>query len=94
MAQVDVVYSGDVLPATQDELDPKMRQMAAQLSRWVDNARAATNRSSMFDRGAYVAPDNQYRQMSIARTAVQNDDIVGGIAELDGVVRRLTGMQT
>jgi hypothetical protein len=82
MAQVDVVYSGDVLPATQDELDPKMRQMAAQLSRWVDNARAATNRSSMFDRGAYVAPDNQYRQMSIARTAVQNDDIVGGIAEL------------
>lgn len=79
---VEVVYSGDFDPDTKDKLDPRMRQVAAQLSRWVDNARAATNRSTMFDRGAYVAPDNVYRQMEIARNAVSNDDIVGGIAEI------------
>lgn len=82
MGQVDVVFSGDFDPDEKSALDPRLRQAAAQLSKWVDNARAATNRSSMFDRGAYVAPDNIYRQMAIARTAVQNDDIVGGLAEV------------
>ena len=79
---VEVVYSGDIDPDLRDQADPRMRQVAAQLSRWVDNARAATNRSSMFDRGAYVAPDNLYAQMRIARNAVQNDDVVGGAAEI------------
>ena len=79
---VEVVYSGDIDPDLKNQADPRMRQVAAQLSRWVDSARAATNRSSMFDRGAYVAPDNLYRQMQIARNAVAADDIVGGIAEV------------
>lgn len=78
---VEVVYSGEFDPDLKNQLDPKMRQMASQLTRWVDNAKAATNRSSMFDRGAYVAPDNPYRQMAIARKAVQEDDVVSAAAE-------------
>lgn len=79
---VEVVYSGDFDPDIKNQLDPRMRQIAAQLSRWVDNAKAVTNRSSMFDRGAYVAPDNPYRQMAIARKAVTDDDVVSAAAEV------------
>ena len=88
MGSVEVVYSSDVAedldqdPKAQQQLDGQMRQVAKQLERWVDNARAVTNRSSMFDRGAYTPSENQYDQMRMARKAVQNDDICGGVAEL------------
>lgn len=57
-----------------------LRQVATQLSRWVNNARGATGRTSMFDRGAYIPPDNVYDEMRSARYAVANDDIVSGVA--------------
>lgn len=88
MSSVEVVYSSDAAealdqdPDSRDLLDGKMRQIASQLERWVGNARAVTNRSSMFDRGAYTPSENHYDHMRMARKAVQNDDIVGGLAEV------------
>jgi hypothetical protein len=62
-----------------DSVDRLGRELAV----WIDGQRnAAMNRSSMFDRYAYAAPDNPYKQMEIARTAVMNDDIVGGAADV------------
>jgi hypothetical protein len=59
-----------------------IREIASVLSRWVDNARAATGRSSMFDRGAYTPPDNPFDEMRTARHAVKFDSIVSGVAEI------------
>lgn len=61
----------------------KMREVASQISRWVEDTRGpGQNRSSLFDRSAYQAPDNVYNQMKIARTAMANDDVVSGAAEV------------
>lgn len=62
--------------------DPQVRQLAEAMSGWVNNARAATGRGSMFDRSAFTPPDNPYDEMRAARTAVQYDSIVAGIAEV------------
>jgi hypothetical protein len=62
--------------------DTKMREVAAALSRWVDNARSATGRTSMFDRGMFTPPDNHYDEMRAARNAVKYDPIVAGVAEV------------
>lgn len=62
--------------------DPMMRELAANLSRWVDNAKAAAGRTSMFDRGAFTPPDNPYDEMRSARQAVKYDSIVSGVAEV------------
>ena len=59
-----------------------MRELASQLSTWVDNARSATGRTSMFDRGTYTPPDNPYDEMRAARHAVRYDSIVSGVAEV------------
>jgi hypothetical protein len=63
-------------------------QVGRELAVWIQGQRsAALNRSSMFDRYAYAAPDNPYKQMEIARNAVANDDIVGGAADVtEGMV--------
>lgn len=62
--------------------DESMREVAQVMSRWVDNVRAAAGRTSMFDRGAYIPPDNAYDEMRSARHAVRYDSVVSGIAEL------------
>lgn len=62
--------------------DPQVRQVAADLSRWVNNARAASGRTSMFDRGAYAPPDNPYDEMRAARHALKYDSVVSGVAEV------------
>lgn len=59
-----------------------VREIAEKLSRWVDNARAASTRHGMFDRGAYTPPANVYDEMRAARHALEYDDIVGGVAEI------------
>lgn len=81
---VSVVYERDVVEDSSlyDAIDPRMRQFASQLGSWVKQAKAITNRSSLFDRAAYAAPDNPYDQMRIARRAVASDDVVGGVAEV------------
>jgi hypothetical protein len=70
-------FSGNDLAAA-----PEIRQVAAALSRWVDNARSATGRTSMFDRGMFTPPDNHYDEMRAARNAVLYDPIVAGVAEV------------
>jgi hypothetical protein len=62
--------------------DGQMREVAAALSRWVDNARSASGRTSMFDRGMFTPPDNHYDEMRAARNAVKYDPIVAGVAEV------------
>jgi hypothetical protein len=84
MSGVTITYDESVQDGTVDigRLDPKMQVLSRQLANWVGQARAVTNRSSLFDRTAYAAPDSVYEQMRIARKAVANDDIVGGLAEV------------
>lgn len=66
-----------------DELvGPSVREVASQLTSWVKQSRAVRNKGSLFDRAAYASPDNPYDQMRIARTAVANDDIVSGAADV------------
>lgn len=59
-----------------------VEEVGRELSRWVDSTRAAKQKLSMFDRSSYIAPDNPYGQMEIARRAVENDDIVGNVADV------------
>ncbi len=61
--------------------DPSVRQLVREMSRWVDLTRPASSRG-MFDRQAYVPPDNPYDQLRTARRAVVEDDIVGGVADI------------
>jgi hypothetical protein len=67
-------------------IDPKMRQLAGQLESWVTQTRSTRTitggSTSMFDRGKYIASDNPYDQMKIARTAVRDDDVVASTLEL------------
>lgn len=58
----------------------ELREVAQQLQKWVDNARAATGKG-MFERGRFVPPDNPYNEMRVARAALKEDDIVGGVAD-------------
>lgn len=62
--------------------DPQMRHLAKELSRWSDNLRSAQGRGSMFDRGAFTPPANVYDEMRAARTALEVDDIVSGVADI------------
>ena len=62
--------------------DPQIREIAAAMGRWVDNARGRGMQSNMFRRDRYLPPDNPYDQMKAGRDAVENDDIVAGVAEV------------
>lgn len=52
-----------------------------EIARWIEDTRGP-RRPSIFDRSAYMAPDNPYAQMATARRAVQNDDILSGVADV------------
>lgn len=82
MTTVEVQYSSDVESLREQGLDDRMRQMAGQLTNWVNQTRAVTNRSSLFDRGKYTSSDNPYDQMRTARQALSDDDVVAGAYEL------------
>ena len=71
-------------PVEQSDLekDPSVRKLTRELSRWADNLRSATGRGSMFDRGAFSPPNNVYDEMRTARTALDVDDIVSGVADI------------
>lgn len=62
--------------------DPQMARLAREISRWQDNLRSAQQRGSMFDRGAFTPPQNPYDEMRAARTAMETDDIVSGVADI------------
>lgn len=62
--------------------DPQLKHLARELARWSDNLRSAQQRGSMFDRGAFTPPQNPYDEMRAARTALESDDIVSGVADI------------
>jgi len=59
-----------------------VERIGREVSKWIESQRASRQKMSMFDRSSYVAPDNPYGQMEIARRAVENDDVVGGVADV------------
>jgi hypothetical protein len=62
--------------------DPQVRQLAQQLSSWVETARSyGSGQASMFDRTLYTPPDSPYERMRVAQHAVANDDVISGIAD-------------
>jgi hypothetical protein len=63
-------------------VQPVVDRVAREIANWVDNARQQGRGPSLFNRAAYVAPDNPYSQMATARSAVENDDIVGGVCDV------------
>lgn len=57
----------------------KVERTAREIASWVSDIR---NRGDFHRRIPYVTPDNPYQQMVIAKAAVENDDIVGGVADV------------
>ena len=83
-AEVDAPW----VNATGDESfdgDPQIQARANQVGREIANWVSRTqdrNRPSLFNRAAYAAPTNPYSQMATARSAVDNDDVVGAVADV------------
>ena len=60
-----------------------VEHVSREIANWVTATRGgAQARPSLFNRQAYVAPDNPYTLMQTARNAVENDDIVGGVCDV------------
>lgn len=75
------------------EVHDNHREIAKALSVWTEDQKlnAGPTGSTVFDRNAYVPPDNIFDQMQMARRAVENDDIVGGMADgTEGLMFRKT----
>ncbi len=62
------------------DVEPAVRQIASQLSQWA--ASGLGRRRDPLARDQFVVPDNPLHQMYMARQAVQNDDVVGGAADV------------
>lgn len=68
-------------PVERAEVQAKVDYVARQIASWVKTTRGAA-KPSIFNRQAYIAPDNHYSQFILARNSVENDDIVGGVADV------------
>lgn len=76
---------------TADFVRPTINRVAREIANWVKSTRGSAA-PSLLNRAAYAAPDNPYSQMRTARTAVDNDDIVGGVCDItEGL--KLQGMK-
>jgi hypothetical protein len=78
MTNLSSVSSGEIAN------DPQVRHLMSQLGSWVEQSRSygrLNSRSNMFDRQLYIAPDNPYEGMRVARIAMSEDDIVSGVAD-------------
>lgn len=60
----------------------RVEHVGREIARWIDATRGGAGRPSLFNRQAYVAPDNPYALMETARKAVENDDIVSGVCDV------------
>ena len=63
------------------DIEGAVGSVARQLARWVGDTQKAS-KPTIFNRTAYVSPDNPYDQFRAARNAVEFDDIVGGVADV------------
>lgn len=66
-------------PGTSVLVRDKVERTAREIASWVADVR---NRGDFHRRIAYTAPENPYAQMQIAKSAVDNDDIVGGVCDV------------
>ncbi|GAB3863381.1 hypothetical protein GCM10028801_30870 [Nocardioides maradonensis] len=73
---------GDMDYDTRSGVNATVNHIAREVANWVDRSRTAKTQPSIFNRVAYVAPENPFQQMLIARTAVENDDIIGGVCDV------------
>lgn len=73
---------GDMDYGLQKQVGPVIDKIAREVANWVDTSRTRHTQPSIFNRVAYVAPENPFRSMEIARTAVEHDDIVGGVCDV------------
>lgn len=62
-------------------LNRAIDRVGREIANWVQSSRGSMP-PSLFNRAAYVAPENPYSQMLTARSAVDNDDVVGGVADV------------
>lgn len=62
-------------------VDPAFREIAAGLQRWVDDTRNSLG-GSLFRREKYAVNDRIYDQMRVGRSALYDDELVSGVAEL------------
>lgn len=53
----------------------------AALTRWVRNTQGASRKGSLIDRDRYVLPGSVYEEMQIAYMALEEDDVVSGVAD-------------
>jgi hypothetical protein len=63
------------------EVSAVMPQILRETARWSDAQTTQQQKLSMFNRSTYQAPDSPYSLFEVARRAVANDDIVGGVQE-------------
>jgi hypothetical protein len=63
------------------ELQDTVTTLSRELASWVQTTRGAS-RPSLFNRTAYVAPDNPYALLRTAKSAVENDDVIGGTCDV------------
>ena len=83
---IDGYVDATGLPAGSISTDD-VTTLAREAARWLDGVRGRAGRLSLFDRSAYVAPDNPFSQMATAKKAVTNDDVVGGVCDVtEGLV--------
>jgi hypothetical protein len=63
------------------DLTDTVNKVARELASWVNTTRGAS-KPSIFNRSAYVAPDNPYVLMATAKNAVDHDDVVSGTCDV------------
>lgn len=80
-AEPDVTWINAAGEEFDDRVQPAVDRVARQIASWVQSTRS-NNRPSIFNRVAYIAPDNPYALMETAHNAVDNDDVVGGVADV------------
>lgn len=69
---------------TFEDVRPFASEIAQKLAIWTQDQRLTSGLMggmSMLDRNAYVPPDNIFEQMRLAQRAVENDDVVGAVAD-------------
>lgn len=68
-----------------DVVENGHREIASALATWSEDLKLKAGHiggdANVFDRNAYVPPENIFDQMRMARRAVENDDTVGGLAD-------------
>lgn len=64
------------------DVEETVHRVSRELASWVNTTRGGASRPSLFNRAAYVAPDNPYALMATAKNAVENDDIVSGTCDV------------